>query len=172
MEPTTFGTTTVCSALSKLLGEKVDPNVLHLAKSRGTWPLEEEGRGWTRYGLQDVTRLYVMRELKRRGVELWHAVHVAKAKHWWPNLGDQYRYVVFTDGEPELVREKDLAHVLSGESPASKQDRLSSVCSATVVDVKVATELVRAALAELGAQVDLPDHSPAAVRARAGAKDV
>jgi hypothetical protein len=159
VEPT-FSTTTLCAAFSKLFGESVDPNVLHTNKSRGFWPLEEGGRGWTRYGLSDSTRLYVMLGLRRQGVDLSRARHAAAAQQWWPDLGAQHHFLVASDGEPELAREKDLAErIAEGKG-----------CSAIIVDLKTATERLKAALAELGEQVDLPDHFAAAVRAKAKVK--
>ncbi|MCM2333313.1 MAG: hypothetical protein NDI82_05135 [Anaeromyxobacteraceae bacterium] len=156
VEPT-FSTTTIAAALAKLLdGEEAKiTNALYLAKSRGSWPIEEGDRGWTRYSLADATRLYVQLALRRQGLALERATHLARAQNWWPALGEQFRFLVATEGEPEFAREKDVADRLTEEGGFG-----------VVVDVKAATARLKAALAELGEPVDLPDHSPAAVRAR------
>ena len=83
-ELTMFSTSTICAALSNALPMKpeIKADVLYTNKARGHWPIKEEGRGWTRYGLVDATRLLVQLELNRcRGVHIGIATAIAEAEH-------------------------------------------------------------------------------------------
>jgi len=154
---TTFTTGTVLRVLSTLLGAEFRHDRFGTWKARGWWPLEEQGRGWTKYSHEDIVRLFIMAELSlRKSVDL-EAAHAMASADQWPSDARR-RFLVMTDGEPMVANGGDLAHLISDVNPISGGPMNGSV-SALIVDVVAARERVTAALRELG-----EDPEPASTR--------
>lgn len=142
MADVTYTTGTVREALKRELGAfgvGVGEDLFSTWKARGFWPLDERGKGWTRYSVEDAARLLVMLELNRRQrMELAFAFHVARARGLeWPEESAARRFLVQTDGEVELAAPRDLARFLEDVT----------VSTAIVVDAGSATARMRRALA-------------------------